>query len=171
MNLDLTISQALRRISKLKGQLAELLQRAAGAVTYFDKEPPAFAFAASLEQAEAVRGELITLETALRVTNAQTRIDYLNRKVTLAEATCILQETKGRIAWLRGLGVQPQADKEHATVVYDPLQGKQVYAVRVSKCDLPEAQRAAAVQREQEAFDTLNDLVENINHRTPLVCV
>ena len=72
----MTISQALRKISKIKGTLKEQLERAQNAVVYLADNAPAFSFASSWEQAEAARDALIALETSLRVTNAVTKFDF-----------------------------------------------------------------------------------------------
>lgn len=186
----MTISQALRRISKLKGQLREHLARAEAAVTHREDAPPAFPFGASLEAADAVAEELIRLEAALRVTNAQTtlqtnlpervrgpsfagtsteRLVGLIERMTLAEATCRLQEIKGRIAWLKGLPVRAQAEtREQAGHAYDAARNVVIVYATVT-CALPEARRADAVERAQAAFDVLNDAVEAANHRTELI--
>ena len=164
---EITISQCLRRVSKLKGDLKELLARAAAGVSHTEDAPPAFGFAESLEQAEKVREELIALETALRITNAVTKIKHNGRELTLAEATVLLQESKGRVAWYKGLRVLAQARVTTATTDYDD-EGKRIKTQVVTVCALPEAERARQVRDEQEAFDRLNDVVENTNHRTTL---
>lgn len=165
----MTISQALRKISKLKGVLKEQLDRAERAVTYVSTDAPAFMFTESWEAAEAARAELIALETALRVTNAGTTFDFQGKGITLSEATCRLQECKGKITWLKALRSRAQASRtevEHVAVLYsDKLVEKSVTTV----CALPEGKRAEWVKAEQDFFDALNDAVEAVNHRTALV--
>ena len=123
--MDMTISQALRAIAKLKGAYKESLERAAAGVTFDMRSKPAYDFSATLEEANKKRDELIQLEAALRVTNATTSFDYKGCNVTLTEATILLQEHKARIAWLRTLSVQPHADVTVETVDYDE-EGKRV---------------------------------------------
>lgn len=166
-DMDMTISQALRKISKLKGTLKEQLDRASSSVLF--EETPAFPFMGSWEQAEAARAELIKLETALRITNAMTKFDFKGRPITLAEATCMLQEIKGKIAWLRLLPSQAQAERSVVNIEWDDTVTKQVKVMKKFTCELPEAKRADWVKREQDLFDALNDAVEAVNHRTPLV--
>jgi hypothetical protein len=166
----MTISQALRKISKLKGTLKEQLERAQSSVVYTTDNAPAFSFTSSWEQAEAARDALIALETALRVTNAVTKFDFKGKPMTLSEATCRLQEIKGTISWVKGLRTQAQAErteKEYVSITYNS--DKAIEKITVTKCDLPEAKRAEWVKREQDQFDALNDAVEAVNHRTTLV--
>jgi len=166
----MTISQALRKISKLKGTLKEQLERAQNAVVYLADNAPAFSFTSSWEQAEAARDALIALETALRVTNAVTKFDFKGKPMTLSEATCRLQEIKGTISWVKGLRTQAQAERsetEYVSIGYNS--DKAIEKTKITKCDLPEAKRAEWVKREQDQFDALNDAVEAVNHRTTLV--
>lgn len=164
--MDMTISQALRKISKLKGTLKEQLDRAMSSVLY--EEAPAFSFTNSWEQAEAARTELVKLETALRVTNAVTKFDFRGRAVTLSEATCMLQEAKGKIAWLRTLPSQAQAERNVPSMEWDDSASKTIKTTKKITCDLPEAKRADWVKHEQDLFDALNDAVEAVNHRTQI---
>ena len=165
----MTISQALRKISKLKGALKEQLARAARSVVYTGDNVPAFSFASSSDLAEALREELILLETHLRVTNAMTAIECHGKPMTLAEATCRLQESRGKIAWLKGLDTQAQSERTETTYEEHYRTEGRTAVIKTTKCDLPEARRAAWIQREQDFFDALNDVVEAVNHRTTLV--
>jgi len=162
-----TISQALRRIAKLKGEYKETLDRAAASVTYQESDPPAFAFNAMLERANAIRVELIGLESQLRVTNARTVIKVGEREMPLAQATAELQEHKARIVWLKSLTVQNSKKLNKLTRVV--MNGQYADIPVLTVCDCPEMMRTEMICTEQEAFDALNDAVETINHKTLLV--
>lgn len=164
----MTISQALRRQKKLKGDLKSLLERAAASVTYDEKQPPAFSFADTLGQADTVREELIRVESAIRVTNAKTQIKWDGRDMSLSEATARLQEMKGRIAWLKELAIEAQLVTERTSVEWDDLGEKRAKIAKKFHCDLPEAKRANLIELEQNAFDGLNDTVETVNHQTQI---
>lgn len=166
--MDMTISQALRKISKIKGSLKEALERAAGAVTYVSDEPPAYKFSDMLGSADLLLDELVSLETRLRITNAQTTVSYKEKTITLAEATAVLQEMKGRIVWLKALNVLPQETKSNKDRVYDPVSAGYVIRERNQICEMPEAKRDALVTELQGRFDALNDAVETVNHQTTL---
>jgi hypothetical protein len=163
---DLTISQALRNVARLKGKMVEYTARANGAVTYRADTRPAFAFGAMVEKMSVVRSELIQLETRIAVTNATVRIDVKGAKITLVQAIKQLQEYKGELAWLKGLNSKPATTTNESEVVYaNGGHATQSYAVT---CDLPEAQRVDRMDEVQASFDALNDLVEKKNHETPL---
>jgi len=165
----MTISQALRRIAKLKGSFKELQARASGSVLYSAENPPAFTFEETVSQLDKVREELTLLETALRVTNAQTSFDFRGKSMTLAEATCRLQEMRGKIAWLKSLSTQAKATRTEVSYDENYHTGQKTEIKKVTVCALPEAQKVLLVTEEQEAFDTLNDVVEAVNHRTTLL--
>lgn len=164
----MTIAQALRRIAKLKGEHKELLERAAAAVSYPIKQPPAFEFPAMMEQAQLKRAELVGLEAALRVTNAMTKVEFSGRTASLTEATIVLQEYKSHIAWLRGLAVRAHEQTFDESFDFND-EMKRVKTVTEYTCELPEAKRAALVAETQTKFDDLNDIVESVNHRTSLI--
>lgn len=169
MTMPMTISQALRRISKLKHEAKEQFDRAASAVLHDASAPPAFTFTSSHELANSTIEELIKLETQLRVTNATTAFEWSGRKLTLAEATCRLQEMRGKIAWLKALPTQTQAERVEeftSRALYDQTL---TTTKKTTLCALPEAKRAEWIKKTQDEFDTLNDAVESVNHRTTLV--
>jgi hypothetical protein len=165
----MTISQLLRKISKLKGEVQMQRERASSATVYNEKEPPAFGFNDSYAAAEKAVEELIVLEATLRQTNAATIISrdpLLGGTLSLSEATCRLQELKSRIAWLKTLSVQAAEKRDVETVEYDTLAGQRLKVMNVVLCPFPEAKRAVALKEAQDVFDTLNDLVETANHQT-----
>lgn len=164
----MTLSQALRKIAKLKGELNTHLARAAQGTTYITKEAPAFGFHQSLEKANLVRDELIATETALRIANANTKVQWGARAVTLTEATCLLREYKAHISWLNALPVKAREKSELEGMEWDQVAEKHIRTKREVTCELPEAKRAEWVEREQKNFDALNDLVEATNHKTML---
>lgn len=163
----MTISQLLRKISKLKGEVQEQRSRAESAAVYNEKEAPAFGFEDSHAAAEKAVEELIRLQSALRKANAGTLVTLSGGQVIcLAEATCRLQELKSRIAWLKTLTVQTQEKRNVETVEYDTLAGQRLKVMNVFLCQFPEGKKAAALKEAQDAFDGLNDLVETANHQT-----
>lgn len=164
--MALTISQALRRIKKLKGELAVHLQRAASANTFKKAEEPAFRFGPMLELAESVRSDLIRLETDVARTNAQTAIPS---GYTLTEATKRLRELKSQLAWYESLNCREHIETTSKEVDYDHDGPGRHYITTTWYCDMPVAKKAARVTELQEEFDRLNDAVETANHRTELI--
>lgn len=165
---ETTISQALRRIKKLKGQLAEHLSRAQAGVSFRSDALPAFSFSGSIEKADAARRELVHLESQLARTNASALVETDGDRITLAYAVRQLQELKSQIAWYRALPVRAHEDTSEESWSYND-DGKHVRTQVAWKCSLPEERRAAVVDGLQEQFDRLNDAVERANHATVLV--
>lgn len=166
MSETLTISQALRRIKKLKGQLAEQRARAANSVSYKTTERPAFDFSSSVEAANVARKELVALQAAVSVANAETSVEWEGQTIRLCHATRLLDEYKSEIAWLRTLAVKSQSEVMEHEIEYDDEARKHVRRDVPWKCALPEAKRAGEVERVQGLFDKLNDAVETTNHKT-----
>lgn len=165
---EMTISQALRHIKKVKGQLSENLSRAQANISHKESAIPAFQFSACMEKADAARKQLVDLEARVAVTNATTKIVHDGKPMTLVRAVRQLQELKARIAWLRGLSVRAQARTTEQELEYHGAQGHVNVDVPWT-CHLPEADKAEMVDAAQQEFDALNDAVEKANHVTALV--
>lgn len=164
---DLTISQGLRQAKKLKGQLAELQNRAFTSVSYKASQKPAFDFADTLAKLESVRAELVSLETRIALANARATVQCDGADVPLVQAVRQLQELKGSIAWLKTLPSRAQTDTTEDEWDFTD-DGKRTKLPVPWKCDLPEADRAAKAEALQAKFDALNDAVERANHTTVL---
>ncbi len=164
---DLTISQGLRRIKKLKGEIAEHTQRATGSVSYQVGREPAFKFNDCMEKAQAARSELLTLQSRLAVTNALTTVKYDGKEMTLSQATRQLEEFKGQIKFIESLPVRDHEKSNEDSFEYNDAM-QRVKATHEFRCDLPKAKQADAIKSFKEKFDALNDAVETTNHRTVL---
>jgi hypothetical protein len=164
----MTISQALRQIKKVKGQLGESLSRGQANVSHKTSVKPAFQFSTCMDKADVARASLVDLETRVAITNATTMISHRGRTMALVRAVRQLQELKAQIAWLRGLTVRNQAHTADQELEYRGAQGH-VHVDIPWTCHLPEAERAAKVDTIQQEFDALNDAVETTNHVTFLV--
>jgi hypothetical protein len=97
----ITIAQALRRIKKLKGQIAEHTQRAQASVSYEKDKVPAFSFGEEMLLMKAAQLELVDLQSRVAVANAKATILDGEDVITHAEAIRRLQEIKGEIAFLK----------------------------------------------------------------------
>lgn len=164
---DLTISQALRRIKKLKGELAEYTARATASVAYQANREPAFKFGECMEKAETSRQELLSLQARLAETNATTLVKFDGKEFSLSFATRQLEEFKGQIKFIEGLPVRDHAKSYEDTFDYNDDM-KRVKISNEWRCELPKSQQAEAIKKFKEKFDTLNDAVETTNHRTVL---
>lgn len=163
---NMTISQALRRIKKLKGQLGEHRTHAVASVTHLAEQTPAYGFSVSVEAADAVLAELLKLQTAVAVANAATFVEVDGRKILLAQATRELRELASTIAWIKTLPVKAQDKTVEAERDHDGE--KWVTTTKTFTCHLPEAKRAEQASKLQDRFDALNDVVETTNHKTTI---
>lgn len=163
---ELTISQALRKVKKLKGQIAECRTRAESAVSFVATKPPAFEFSDVFSEMGTLQKELTNLEARLSVTNATTKIDYDGKTMTLFHAVRHLQEMKGTIAWMRGLPVRAHEKTFEDNLVWSGADHKNMPIEWT--CKLPEAIRSTLVSKLQDGFDSLNEVVERANHSTVL---
>jgi hypothetical protein len=160
---NMTIAQALRHAKKLKGRIDEARTRATGCVSFYADAAVAFDFAEQLKRADDASAELAELQGRLAVANARETLTHDGATVTVAHAVRVLQELRGRIAWLRALAVKQTERGNEMVAVYIPAQGH-MQTPREVVCRLPEATKAARVDELQEKFDTLNAAVEALNH-------
>lgn len=166
MSDKITIAQALRRIKKLKGQIAENSTRAQQGVSYVKDKAPAFSFREAVLALNVARNEMLDLESRVAVANAKKTItDTSGTKLTLAHAIRQLQELKGQIAFLRGLNLRDEVVREKETEWSDD-QFKNLIRINevVYVSDLSEQDRDREVKLLQDQFETLNNTVEEANH-------
>jgi|SRR5271157_5349272 len=166
---ELTIAQALRRVKDLKGKVSKHNANAFANVTHKTKNPPAFAFGAESEAAAMAVEEMIDLQTRIAVANAKTTVDVAGKTRLLSWCTKKLAEIKGAIAWYASLGVRAhdKTTEEELEWIRQAGSGPEhVNVVTEYTCHLPEAARAAKIQKLETEFAELNDIVETINHRT-----
>lgn len=160
---ELTISQALRYASKLKNQISDARSRAAGSLNHKAGEATAFSFSEMLSKAESLSCDLAVLQGKLASINASSFVDYKGGLISLSHAVRVLQELKGRIAWLKGLAVLQTESTVSTDKVWDDVNDKYITQTVTTFCNLPEAKRAEMVDTLQDEFDSLNGAVESAN--------
>jgi len=165
---ELTIAQALRRIKDIKGKIAKHAQNAQSSVTHKTKSAPAYVFSAELELSEQLVSEMIDLQTRVAVANTKAVVDFEGKSRPLTWCTKKLAELKGAIAWHEALPVRAQDKTIEEEHVWNPKLADNVSVEVEYTCHLPEAKRAERVAALQAKFAELNDLVETMNHRTPV---
>lgn len=101
----LSLSQALRRVSALKGLVATLTERCSANVLWEGDSQPVFDFVEVLAQREAAVLELIELKAAIARVNATTTADFEGRSWTLQELVFYQAELKGLLAFYSALRV------------------------------------------------------------------
>lgn len=167
--MSMLVSQALRRLAALKGELKELEARGTAAVSYQKDSPPAYAWGEVFESQGKVRMELAHLKAKLAKTNALTQFEFEGKSISLTEAVIQLGELKATIKWLKDLSVKPQATTVEKSHDYDPDTMKRVVNNIEWKCDFPEKERGDRVAKFQKQFASLNDAVEAVNNKTTLL--
>jgi hypothetical protein len=160
---EVTISQALRYTSKLKNQISDARSRAAGSLNHKAGEATAFSFTEMLTKTEALSSELAALQGKLASVNASNVVEYKGSPITLSHAVRVLQELKGRIAWLKGLPVLQTESTVTTERTWDDVNDKYINQTSIMICCLPEAKRAELVDALQDEFDSLNGAVELAN--------
>jgi len=166
MSTKITIAQALRRVKKLKGQIAEHTQRAMQSVSYEQGKKPAFPFHEEMVARAAAQKEMLDLQSRVAVANAKATVNDAGETITHAEAIRRLQEFKGEIAFLTSLHLRNETVKNREqewdlTSCVMVTRATEVTFVS----DLSEQDRAKAVKVLRDRFETLNNVVEDHNHK------
>jgi hypothetical protein len=184
-----SISQALRRIKKLKGVIATQNQRISDALVYKKDEEPAFSYEDSVKNRNAARAELLDLTTAVAVANANNFVDWEGKSIPLAGAIRVLSEFKAQIAEYQGYrsyaglrlrGVEGGLRNKRETVVVDKEESyedisdsdgnykgqRKVFKEKKTTiiCNLTEAERAGAIEKLEAQFEELNNALERANN-------
>jgi len=165
---EVNISQALRYASKLKNQISEARNRAISSLNHKAGSATAFSFREMLSKTFTIGNELAALQGKLAVINATNTVEYKGYQITLAHAVRILQEIKGRIAWLKALPVLPIEENTSSEKNWDDVLEKYTTQNVTTICNLPEAKKADLVDVLQEEFDLLNGAVESANQTVKL---
>lgn len=165
MSDKMTIAQALRRIKKLKGQIAENQQRATSGVSYDVSKVPAFRYQEAFGAMTAAQLEMVALESRVAVANATSTVKHQGQDILLAQAVRLLQELKGQIAFLKALHLKNETVKDRQQE-WDDIEMKHIARVTetIFKSDLSEQERDRQVKEIQDTFEVLNNAVEDANH-------
>ena len=168
-SLTLTLSQALRRVAELKGEIKEHTSRASGNVCFVQEQEPVFRFEEEIMLRAQALEEMIRLEAAIAEANAVTKIEFEGRKMAIAEAVRRLQEFKGEIAFYASLQIR-EGKTSHREPEFDEHERRVMRTVETVYVSLlSERSRVAKVAELRKRFSALNGLVESANHRTELL--
>lgn len=164
--MSLTIAQALRKVKKLKGVMAEETARMKAGVSYNKEEVPEFRFVDSAKKRELAQEELIDLESKITFANANNTVVCSLGTVTLSKAVRALQEIKGNITLYKELVLVNKVTKDREEY-YSAEHAKYMSEVKevVMVSDLSEVDRDKKVKELVDAFEVLNNVVEDTNHK------
>ena len=162
----ITIAQALRRVKKLKGQIAEHTVRAQQSVSYEKDKVPAFRFNEEVLAKKGAQNEMVDLQARIAIANAKATVMFDGETYSHSEAIRILQELKGEIAFLHSLNLRNETVKSREQD-WDDV--KNAYVSRTTETvfvsDLSERERDTQVKTLQNAFEQLNNAIEDHNHK------
>jgi hypothetical protein len=165
MSERMTIAQALRRVKKLKGLIAEHSTRVKQGVSYVSTEIPAFRFEDEMKALVSTTEEMVVIESQIAVANATTMIADGSTQISLARAIRVLQELKGTITLYQGLNLKSGVEKVRTNDWDDTLEkcvNRVQETVRVT--DLSEQDRDKIIKFMKDRFEALNNSVEDANH-------
>lgn len=165
----MTVSAALRRIKKVKGLIAERTARANASVVYLEGKEPGFQFASSAEERHAFSVQLVTLQSAVAVSNATTKVS--NGK-TVAEAIRTLDEIKSEVAFYKAMPVKAkdvEVDVEENFEWNPNMTARvRVETKKTWRSALTQEKRAAIVEKLTSQFEKLNNEVEALNNKATI---
>lgn len=166
----MNISEALRKIKKLKGDIAQEQSRVKSSVSWIKgKTLPVYNFKESMDKLQVLSVELVSLESKVAEKNAVTKVTVGGKEMSLCEAIRTLQEVKSSIALYRELVIDNSVS-EQREYVYDEEKDKNV-TVKVKiehESAITERERDTALESLKERFDIINSAIENANHKTSL---
>ncbi len=168
MASEMTISMGLRKVSRLKGDLAKSTARAAEVVSWSEDHVPSWKFEEVMAGRKLEREMLITLETAIARANALTVIEFRGRKLTLTEAIRRLQELKGERPFYERLNIRTVPEERTEYGLDKEGRGVHITKKVVWVSAISVVERDALVRGLADEFEELNGLVERANHSTVL---
>lgn len=179
----LTISQALRRRKKLKGDISTFVRRLQEALVYDKEKPPAFGFEETSTALSNARFELIFLEDAVARANANTTLVFQGVPVYLTWVLRTLAELKADLHRYEGYEYTCLPERENVTKTEAPDLSQAIeqtnsvsgqitrsHPIKVRTetriCNITTKECALKMEQLQSEFNELNDLLETANHTT-----
>jgi hypothetical protein len=165
----MNISEALRKIKKIKGDLAKHQPRLSTSISYIETEPPAFRYAETFSQVKELSKELVELESKIAEKNATTKVNLNDKEVSLSFIIRSLQEIKSRITLVESFIIRTDT----ITIkdrFYSDEEDKYVTEKVTKKyvSDITEMEKDKMISDLKEEFEKLNSLLENANHVTSI---
>mgnify|MGYP006273853241 CR=1 FL=1 len=166
----MTVAAALRRIKKLKGEIATLDMRIKQSACHLeDKEPP-FSYGASMEERTKKVMDLSRLQTVVAVSNATTSFQYEGLSILVVGAVKHLEEIKAKIALLNGLPIRDRVRDVEVERVNEWSDEHERAVTRTTEkvhlSSISRAQQAEQIASLTSQFETLNVALEACNHST-----
>lgn len=166
----MTVAAALRRIKKLKGEIAILDARIKSAACYLEGKEPPFPFEGSMQERSLKVSELVGLQMRVAISNANTSFELAGVAIPVVGAIRQLEEIKARIALFNGLPIRDRLrdveiernqewSDDHDKVV--TRTSEKVFLSAMTR--VVQAEKIAALTAQ---FEELNVALEACNHAT-----
>lgn len=165
----MNISEALRKIKKLKGEIAVSQQRMKSSSCWIQGKEPTYSFKEVVQLLETQTTELVALESAVAEKNASTKVNVDGKQVSLSSIIRSLQEIKSKISLYEVLSIR--TDKEVDRDRFYSQEEEKYVTEKVEKqwvSALTEIERDEKIKSLKEDFDKLNSILENENHKTQI---
>jgi len=168
--MKMTVAAALRRIKKLKGEIATLDARIKSAACHLEGKEPPFPFEESMAERSKKVSELVGLQTQVAISNANTSFEVGGVMVPVVGAIRQLEEIKARISLLGGLPIRDRVrdveiernqewSDEHEKLVTRATE--KVFLSAMTR--VAQAEKISALTAQ---FEELNVALEACNHGT-----
>lgn len=165
----MNISEALRRIKKIKGEMSKEQGRMNSYVSWRVDQKPVYSFLESRESLEKLSEELVVLEAKVAEKNATSKIKFENVEMSLAQVIRTLQEIKSMISIYEGLVINnsEQVTKER---FYSESEEKYITEKVTIKFEsaITERDKDNKISQLKDKFEKLNSLLEDANHKVVL---
>jgi len=163
----LNIAQALKKINKIKGRMGELTKQAVASVSHLEGKEPTFGFNETCKEIEQTRERLLTLQSAVAIANATTRITVEGKSMLLAEAIRRKDELQGEISWLKTLPIRENVEQSPEDV-WSEASNRYVRQNREVKyvSAMSEKDRVLKIRDLDDRFEVLNTAIDVANGRT-----
>ena len=164
MSETITLSDALRRIKAVKGDIARWSALFPASNVWAEDQPrPAYVLAEVEGNLHTLTAQLVTLKTALTIANSTCTITFDDRQLTLAEACYRLAENKSRQTVYAGLITASEKESMIDRRVYD--EASKIVNVKVKQhSPVTTREKDAALKALRDEFAVLNSLLERANN-------
>jgi hypothetical protein len=165
----ISVAAAIKMVHRIKGDIKEETARAVAAATYIEGKEPAFGFDVSIAERERLVERLVTVETAIAVSNATCQ---LPDGMPVLRAIREREELKAELAFYQGLSLRVKHEETDIedTFDYDRKAGEHVKGTKETHwvSSMTQVEKARKIKTLQVKFDTLNDALNDLNHRTTI---
>jgi hypothetical protein len=174
LSCELTINQALRRRSVLKGDIKSWAERALESnVNLANSTPSPYKCSACLVSYKESVTELTVIETRIAITNALVKIKWEDKDIPLALAVRMLANLKSEIAFMKTVPVlnSKEVKRIETKSNFDRKSGDFIDVEKevIDTCMIDRLEMQSFIDAKQKTFDDLNGVVESANHLTKLV--